>query len=486
MMIPIIAIIGHQNVGKSTLFNRLTHTRNALVADFPGLTRDRKYCRAEWQGYQFIIIDTGGIVETNEPRIETLTNKQTIIAIDEADIILFMVDIRAGLISSDEIIAQHLRNKKKSIFLVANKADNTNYMYNTVGEFYTLGMGRVFIISAVHGVGVSHLLNEILSPLVQENVSFSKNTDFTLINNHEKDKKQPCNPQLLPIKITIVGRPNVGKSTLSNLILGEERVLVSDVPGTTRDSTYIPISHDKQEYILIDTAGVRKRSKTEDYIEKLSIIKTMQAIEDANVVLLLIDGREGVYDDDLSLLRVVLNSGRPIVIVINKWDGVSAGIRNKIRENLYKRLGFIDFARINFISALYGQGITDLFKSIKEAYQCSTNRISTSLLTNIMRLAITENQPPFIHGRRIKPKYAHAGGYNPPIIVIHGTQVKKIPDTYRRYLINYFRRSLNIMGSPILIQFNEASNPFSDYSNKLTLRQHYKRKRLIRLRKSKK
>lgn len=269
-------------------------------------------------------------------------------------------------------------------------------------------------------------------------------------------KEDDFDPQSLPIKLAIVGRPNVGKSTLTNRILGEERVVVYDMPGTTRDSIYIPMERDGREYVLIDTAGVRKRGKITDAVEKFSVIKTLQAIEDANVVMLVIDAREGISDQDLSLLGFILNSGRSLVIVVNKWDGLSQEVKEQVKETLDFRLGFIDFARVHFISALHGSGVGNLFESVREAYDSSTRRVGTSMLTRIMTMAVEDHQPPLVRGRRVKLKYAHAGGYNPPIVVIHGNQVKDLPDSYKRYLMNYFRKSLDVMGTPIRIQFKEG------------------------------
>jgi GTP-binding protein len=292
--------------------------------------------------------------------------------------------------------------------------------------------------------------------------------------------------QELPIKLAIVGKPNVGKSTLTNRILGEERVVVYDMPGTTRDSVYIPMERDEREYILIDTAGVRKRKKISEAVEKFSIVKTLQAIEEANVVLLVIDAREGITDQDLSLLGFVLNSGRSLVVAVNKWDGLSNDIKDEIKREMDRRLGFIDFARIHFISALHGSGVGNLFESVQEAYMSATKRINTALLTQIMEMAQDDHQPPLVRGRRVKMKYAHAGGYNPPVIVIHGNQVDDLPSSYKRFLMNYFRKALEIMGTPIKIEFREGNNPFEGKKNNLTLAQQRKRRRMMSYYKEKK
>lgn len=488
-MIPVVALVGRPNVGKSTLFNRLTRTRDALVADFPGLTRDRKYGRAEVEGREFIVIDTGGI-DGSEEGVETRMAEQSLLAIEEADVVLFMVDARAGLMPADKQIANHIRSRKKPTFLVANKTDGLD-PDSAVADFYSLGLGDIYAIAASHGRGVTSLLETVLLPWMdevdpREVTEEDENEAYwaaLAAEEHgetlEEEEEEAFDPTGLPIKLAIVGRPNVGKSTLTNRILGEDRVVVYDMPGTTRDSIYIPMERDDREYILIDTAGVRKRGKITDTVEKFSVIKTLQAIEDANVVLLVIDAREGISDQDLSLLGFILNSGRSLVIVVNKWDGLTQEIKDEVKETLDYRLGFIDFARVHFISALHGSGVGNLFESVTEAYDCSTKRVNTSMLTRIMNMAAEDHQPPLVRGRRVKLKYAHAGGYNPPIVVIHGNQVKDLPDSYKRYLMNYFRRSLNVMGTPIRIQFKEGDNPFAGKRNLLTPTQQRKRKRLL-------
>jgi GTP-binding protein len=493
-MVPVVALVGRPNVGKSTLFNRLTRTRDALVADFPGLTRDRKYGRAEIEGREYIVVDTGGI-DGSEDGVESHMAGQSLAAIEEADIVLFMVDARAGLMDADKGIAQHLRTREKATFLVANKTDGLD-PDTAVADFYSLGLGEVHPIAASHGRGVTSLIEQVLTPLFEEHAEDAglHESEMSDIDDWGADEvfdeqASPVDDETaqseqdalrnLPIKLAIVGRPNVGKSTLTNRILGEERVVVYDMPGTTRDSIYIPMVREERDYVLIDTAGVRKRSRVKETVEKFSVIKTLQAIEDANVVLLVIDAREGISDQDLSLLGFIINSGRSLVIAVNKWDGLSNEIKEQVKETLDLRLGFVDFARVHFISALHGSGVGNLFESIQEAYDSSTRRVSTALLTRIMQMAQDDHQPPLVRGRRVKLKYAHAGGYNPPIVVIHGNQVKDLPDSYKRYLMNYFRRSLKVMGTPIRIQFNEGDNPFAGRRNKLTPTQMRKRKRLL-------
>lgn len=502
MTTPVVALVGRPNVGKSTLFNRLTRTRDALVADFPGLTRDRKYGHAHLAGYDFIVIDTGGIDGTEEG-VEEKMAEQSLLAIEEADIVLFLVDARAGLTSADIGIANYLRQRQnKTTVVVANKVDSID-ADSHCAEFYQLGLGEIAQIAASQGRGIANLMEQVLSPLAEkmaekEEESAVENDDVSEMAQHDEwdedfdfsneedtalldeELAQEQIPDSQNIKIAIVGRPNVGKSTLTNRILGEDRVVVYDMPGTTRDSIYIPMERDGQQYTLIDTAGVRKRGKVHLAVEKFSVIKTLQAIQDANVVLLTIDARENISDQDLSLLGFILNAGRSLVIVVNKWDGLNQEVKDRVKSELDRRLDFIDFARVHFISALHGSGVGNLFESVKEAYECATQKMTTSMLTRILQIAVDEHQPPMIGGRRVKLKYAHPGGYNPPIIVIHGNQVDKLPDSYKRYLSNHFRRSLKIIGSPIRLQFQEGNNPFAGRRNKLTPNQLRKRKRLMK------
>ncbi|MDY6882296.1 MAG: ribosome biogenesis GTPase Der [Pseudomonadota bacterium] len=481
-MLPVVALVGRPNVGKSTLFNRLTNTRDALVADYPGLTRDRKYGQAKFEKRQFIVVDTGGITG-DEEGIDAEMAQQSLLAIEEADVVLFLVDARAGLLPADQGIADHLRRINKQIFVVANKVDGIDGDSESA-EFYSLGLGAIKQIAAAHGRGVSQLLQDALKPL---ELDFPDMEIIDEAPEEEEDaESQRQRLQELPIKLAIVGKPNVGKSTLTNRILGEERVVVYDMPGTTRDSVYIPMERDEREYILIDTAGVRKRKKISEAVEKFSIVKTLQAIEEANVVLLVIDAREGITDQDLSLLGFVLNSGRSLVVAVNKWDGLSTDIKDDIKREMDRRLGFIDFARIHFISALHGSGVGNLFESVQEAYMSATKRINTALLTQIMEMAQDDHQPPLVRGRRVKMKYAHAGGYNPPVIVIHGNQVDDLPSSYKRFLMNYFRKALEIMGTPIKIEFREGNNPFEGKKNNLTLAQQRKRRRMMSYYKEKK
>ena len=479
-MLPVVALVGRPNVGKSTLFNRLTRTRDALVADFPGLTRDRKYGQANYDGFQFIVIDTGGI-HGDEAGIDEEMAKQSLLAVDEADVVLFMVDARDGVTVGDQAIAEHLRKQNKKVYLVCNKIDGID-AHSAMGDFYSLSLGELYGIAAAHGRGVEQLLETCFRPIAEDypDVIVPKDVESEELEHDEIDYEK------LPLKLAIVGRPNVGKSTLINRILGEERVVVYDMPGTTRDSVYIPMQRNEREYVLIDTAGVPRRGRIGEAIEKFSVVKTLQAIEDANVVLIVVDARETISDQDLNLIGFALNAGRSIVIAVNKWDGLQNDHKEEIKRELDRRLGFVDFARLHFISALHGTGVGHLFESVEEAYKSATQRISTSKLTKIMEMAQEEHQPPLVSGRRVKLKYAHAGGYNPPRIIIHGNQVKDLPGAYQRYLINYFRKALGVMGTPIKVEFREPVNPYEGKKNQLTLSQQRKRRRLMKFLKKKK
>jgi GTP-binding protein len=367
--------------------------------------------------------------------------------------------------------------------VVANKVDGIDGDSESA-DFFALGLGDVNQIAAAHGRGVTQLLQNSLAPIADifPDMHIPEESDEEL---QEVDAdEQLAKLQALPIKLAIVGKPNVGKSTLTNRILGEERVVVYDQPGTTRDSIFIPMERDGREYILIDTAGVRRRRNISEAVEKFSIVKTLQAIEESNVVLFVVDAQEGITDQDLSLLGFILHSGRSLVVAVNKWDGLNKDVKDEIKRELDRRLGFIDFARLHFISALHGTGVGHLFESVQEAYASATKRVNTSMLTRIMDMAQEDHQPPVVRGRRVKMKYAHAGGYNPPLIVIHGNQLKDLPDSYKRYLMNYFRKSLKVMGTPIKIEFREGANPYETDHSSLNDSQRRKRRQLMRLHKN--
>ncbi|MGH1469637.1 MAG: ribosome biogenesis GTPase Der [Cellvibrionaceae bacterium] len=464
-MLPVIALVGRPNVGKSTLFNRLTKSRDALVANYAGLTRDRKYGEGVFEGNKFIVIDTGGI-SGDEEGMDELMAGQSKHAIDEADIVLFMVDCRDGLSFADQMIADHLRVRNKNAWVVANKIDGLNHDI-AIAPFFELGLGDVHPITASHGRGVKTLMSAVFDSLPVENDSE--------LENNEIDLNKPKG-----IKIAAVGRPNVGKSTLVNRLLGEERVVVYDMPGTTRDSVYINYERHGKDYTLIDTAGIRRRKNIKLTVEKFSIVKTLQAIQDANVVVLLMDAQEGLVDQDLHLMGSVIDAGRALVVAINKWDGLDEDLKNNIKRELDRRLKFVQFADIHFISALHGTGVGNLYKSIEKAYKSATHQFSTNRLTQILEDAVADHQPPLVRGRRIKLRYAHIGGHNPPIIVVHGNQTDEVPSHYVRYLEKTFRRALDLHGTPIKIQFKSSENPFEGKKNKLTQRQQTKKRRLVK------
>ena len=460
-MIPVIALVGRPNVGKSTLFNRLTRSRDALVANVAGLTRDRKYGEGKVGHKPFIVVDTGGI-SGDEQGIDSAMAEQSLTAIEEADVVLFLVDAKAGLTAADEMIANHLRRKGKNCHLVLNKVDSVD-ADQAEADFAAMGLGQAYQIAAVHGRGVKGMIDDVLYDVAPE-VEGGAGTESVKARG---------------IKIGIVGRPNVGKSTLVNRLLGEERVVVYNQAGTTRDSVYIPYERFGQDYTLIDTAGVRRRGKVREAIEKFSVIKTLQAIDDANVVVVVFDAREGIVDQDLHMLGFVLESGRAVVLAINKWDGMGEDEKKHIRSELSRRLNFINFARLHMISARHGTGIGHLYESIEEAYACATRRLSTHSLTRILEDAVSEHQPPLVNGRRIKLRYCHLGGMNPPTLVIHGNQTDAVPASYGRYLENTFRKVLNIMGTPIRIEFRSGDNPFEGRKNTLNDRQLKKKRRLM-------
>jgi GTP-binding protein len=479
-----IAILGRPNVGKSTLFNRLTRSRQAIVADEPGVTRDRLYGEGklglEPDDEPYIVIDTGGIgAEDNafdrlgkaSESIIQQTEQQARQAAEEADCLLFIVDAHAGLMPDDEAMAHYLRCLKKPVYLVVNKIDGLP-TDTACSEFYAMGLGEPYPISASHGHGITSLITSIL-----ENIKDSTPDSFSLDSLPEEMHSG--------IRVGIIGRPNVGKSTLVNRILNEERVLVADMPGTTRDSIFIPFEKHGQQYTLIDTAGVRRRGRVTETVEKFSVIKTLQSIEKSQVCVFLIDSIEGVTDQDLNLIRFIIDAGKALVIGINKWDGLDGTEKNKIREEIKRRLDFAYFASIHFLSALRGTGVNALFKSIQLAYESATKALSTPMLTRILEAAVEAHETPLINGRRIKLRYAHPGGHNPPLIVIHGNQTTKLPDSYRRYLINTFREALKLSGTPIRLELKNSENPHAGKRNILTPRQERKRKRLMKFYKKK-
>lgn len=441
-MKPVIALVGRPNVGKSTLFNRLTKTRDALVADMPGVTRDRQYGDGIVGDRPYIVIDTGGL-SGEDAGVDTLMESQVYQAMQEANIIMFLVDGRGGMTGHDQTIAQYLRELGKEIIVLVNKAEGMNEDV-VESDFYSLGLGQPYAVSASHGDGIAPLMEELLAEIP------AQSDDESDVDSYEKSG----------IKLAIVGRPNVGKSTLINRLMGEERVIAFDMPGTTRDSIYIPFERNGQRYTFIDTAGVRRRSRVKETIEKFSIIKALQAIESANVVVLMLDAHEGLTDQDLHLLSYVIDTGRALIIAINKWDGMSKDAREFVKEQLERRLPFLDYAKYHYISALHGSGVGLLYDSVDKAYESAMKRHQPARLSSLLEEAVQMHQPPLVRGRRIKLRYAHQGGQNPPLIVIHGSQTEHIPESYKRYLINSFRKWLKLEATPIRLEFKNSSNPY--------------------------
>ncbi len=458
-MLPVIALVGRPNVGKSTLFNRLTRTRDALVADYPGLTRDRQYGIGRMGPGPYLVVDTGGI--SGGDGVEVLMERQVRLAINEADHVLFMVDAHDGVSPADIDIATELRRTGKPLTLVVNKIDHLSQDLVSA-EFHELGLGDPWAIAATQGRGVTGLIEKVLEQLPPQEAS---------------DEVTGADAG---IQIAVVGRPNAGKSTLINRILGEERVVAFDSPGTTRDSVFIPFTLGERRYTLIDTAGVRRRARVSDVIEKFSVIKTLQAIEACNVVVLVLDAHQGIGEQDATLAGHVIESGRALVIAVNKWDGLDPEQRAGIKDAIARKLQFLDFATTHFISALHGSGVGLLLDEVDAAFASATRTLPTPILTRLLEDAIQEHQPPLVHGHRIKLRYAHQGGRNPPIVVIHGNQTADVPDTYRRFLINRFRKALKLYGTPMRLEFKTGKNPYEGKRNKLTPRQERHRQRLKR------
>lgn len=458
-MLPVIALVGRPNVGKSTLFNYLTRTRDALVADQPGLTRDRKYGRAVVGPVPCLLVDTGGLSGAEEG-IDELMAQQTRLAIDEADVVLLLVDARQGLTPVDTEIAQLLRRQGKPVQVVVNKSEGMEAAL-VASEFFALGLGEPLAIAAAHGRGMEALMGAVLAGF---------------------EAPEEAEPEAAPdeTRVAIVGRPNVGKSTLVNRLLGEERVLAYDLPGTTRDSVFIPFEHHGQRYTLIDTAGIRRRARVSEAVERFSIIKAMQAIEAAHVVILVLDAHQGVSEQDATLLGQVLDSGRGLIIAVNKWDGLSGDQRERVRSELHRRLSFVDFAEVHFISARHGTGIGHLLEAVDRAFDSAMRDLSTSELTRMLEAAVEAHQPPLVRGRRIKLRYAHQGGRNPPVVVIHGNQIQSVPETYKRYLVNHFRAALKLHGTPLRVEFKGGENPYAGRRNVLSERQIARKKRLVK------
>lgn len=442
-MKAVIALVGRPNVGKSTLFNRLTKTRDAIVADYAGLTRDRHYGNAKLGSREFIVIDTGGFEPTAESGIYKEMAKQTRQAVAEADAVIFVVDARGGLSAQDHDIANYLRKLSKLTLLVANKAEGMQEGHHLT-EFFELGLGEVLPVSAAHGQGIRSMVEKALDAI-------------NLPEPEEEDQ-----PDESVIKLAVAGRPNVGKSTLINTWLGEERLVAFDMPGTTRDAISVPFEREGQKFELIDTAGLRRKGKVFEAIEKFSVVKTLQAIESANVVLLLIDAKEGISEQDAHIAGYVVEAGRALVVAVNKWDAVDEYEREMFTRSLESRLAFLKFADIHTISAIKRAGLGPVWKSIVHAHQAAMSKLSTPQLTRVLLAAVQEQAPKRSGRGRPKPRYAHQGGRNPPVIVVHGNALSDVTDAYRRFLEGRFRKAFDLQGTPLRIEFRSGENPFVD------------------------
>ncbi|OIR01573.1 GTPase Der [mine drainage metagenome] len=446
-MLPTLVLVGRPNVGKSTLFNRLTRSRDALVADLPGLTRDRHYGRGRVGERPYLVVDTGGLEPVAKEGILHEMAKQTRQAVDEADMVLFIVDGRDGVTPQDRIIATQLRKTGRPLLLLVNKSEGMQSARATV-DFHELGLGTPIPISSAHGDNVAEMIEVALDELPAAEIEAEEKSDHP--------------------KLAIVGRPNVGKSTLVNAILGEERVIAFDQPGTTRDSIYIDFERDGKKYTIIDTAGVRRRGKVDEAVEKFSVVKTLQAIEDANVVVLVVDARDQITEQDAHLADFVLQAGRALVLAVNKWDGLDEYKRDTTKRDIERKLHFLSFAKHHFISALNGTGVDALLKSVNQAYTAAMAKLPTPQLTRVLEEALQKQQPPRVGSFRPKMRYAHQGGSNPPLIIIHGSALDKVPDSYRRFLEATFCDAFKLQGTPLRIEFKSGKNPFADKKHVLT------------------
>jgi len=460
---PIISLVGRPNVGKSTLFNRLSNSRQALVSDFEGLTRDRQYANIELEnGIYCSIVDTGGLTNENSI-IDTGIHSQVINALNESDVIYFIVSNKDGVTSLDLDISAQLRKLKKNIVLVCNKAEGLNK--TAASEFYELGLGDPTLISAEHNQGIPGLIEKTI-PLLPEAVKVEK-------------------PELDGIAVAVLGRPNVGKSTLINRILGEERVMAVDLPGTTRDSIFIPFEREGQQYTLIDTAGIRRKRSVSEKVEIFSIIKAKDAINDSHVVILVLDAHEGVTEQDATLLGLIADKGRALLIVINKWDGLDDYQKSEVKRKLDIKLSFVNYATVHFISALHGSGVGKLFSPIKKSYENAGGRFPTSLLNRILEQANNTHRPPPVAGKRMRLKFVNQSDIFPPTLIFHGNHVQNVPNSYERFLKNFFITALKLTNTPIKIQYKSGDNPFKDKKNILSARQIQKKKRLMKFVKKK-
>ena len=442
-MKPVIAIVGRPNVGKSTLFNRLTRSRDALVADFSGLTRDRHYGNGRVGDREFICIDTGGFEPVAKTGILAEMAKQTKQAVVEADVVIFLVDARLGMAPQDRVISDFLRKTGRPVILAVNKAEGMAYSTVTA-DFYELGLGEPIAISSAHGDGVRSMIDEALDALGIPD------------EPEEEDRTDK------PMRIAVVGRPNVGKSTFINTLIGEERVIAFDMPGTTRDAIDVPFTRNGKPYVMIDTAGLRKRGKVFEAIEKFSVVKTLQAIADANVVILMLDAQQDISEQDAHIAGFIVDAGRALVLAVNKWDGMDDYNKERARTDIARKLRFLDFANVHPISAIKGFGIKELFKDVDAAYAAAMSKLPTPKLTRILEEAVEFQQPKRVGMSRPKMRYAHQGGSNPPIVVIHGNALSGVTDSYRRYLEGRFREAFKLRGTPLRLEFRTGQNPFVD------------------------
>ena len=462
-MLPAVALVGRPNVGKSTLFNQLTGSRDALVADYPGLTRDRRYGFGNFEGQSFIVIDTGGLGDSTG-ELESLAAEQAQIAMEEADSVVFVVDHREGLTATDQNIADHLRSSNKLVTIAVNKSEGLAPEL-AEAEFHSLGLGSPVGIAALHGRGIITLMGEVLAP-------FEVNEESGEPGDNTRAHDKP--------HLAVIGRPNVGKSTLINRLLGADRMVTSSQPGTTRDSVLVPCERGGREFVLVDTAGIRRRARVNDSIEKFSIVQSLKAIETSGVVIFLIDAREGVTEQDLSLIGLIIERGRALTIGVNKWDGIATSHRRQVEAEVDRKLEFAGFARVNYISALHGSGIDSVINSALITYEAAGREFSTPRLNQILERALTVHPPQLVGGRRIRLRYAHQGGRHPPILVIHGNRTERLPANYRRYLVNTFRKTLRLEGVPLRLELKSGDNPYSDRRNTLTKKQFKRRRRVIR------
>jgi GTP-binding protein len=460
-MLPAVALVGRPNVGKSTLFNRLTATRDALVADYPGLTRDRRYGVGRAADRRFIVIDTGGLVSAGTDTITGLVAEQVEIAIEEADAVVLVVDHKSGLTPEDVKIAERLRRESKPVVIAVNKSEGVLGEI-AEAEFHPIGLGTPVGISAAHGQGVDELLRAALA-------------SFPVGDEADPTAETEHGP-----KVAVIGRPNVGKSTLINRLLGENRLITSPEPGTTRDSVNVPVERDDRKFVLVDTAGIRRRARVSEAIEKYSVVQSLKAIEEAGAVIAVLDARENVTDQDVHLVGLAAERGRALALAINKWDGMSGHERRFVEREVDRKLDFVPYASQHYISALHGSGIAELIKAALVGYKNAGVELSTPRLTRVLEDATQVNPPPLVRGRQVRLRYAHQGGRYPPLIVVHGTQAQRLPDHYKRYLENAFRETLKLKGTPVRIELRTTENPFAGRRNKLTPRQAKHRRRMLR------